>query len=97
MDPEFVQIPIDGDLISKISPYAWFYIKEVNMKRSAVPVMKNFAVTFRHGENKKLIIGDVITLLSYQNPQISVPTRIILINKRLDFYFTAVRYRRTLR
>ncbi|KAE9549362.1 hypothetical protein FO519_007419, partial [Halicephalobus sp. NKZ332] len=67
MDPELEPLPVDGDLISRIYPYALFYLKEENMKRSAIPVTKTLAITFRHGENKKLVNGDVIRLQSYQN------------------------------
>ncbi|KAE9552664.1 hypothetical protein FO519_004143 [Halicephalobus sp. NKZ332] len=54
------------------------------MKRSAIPVTKTLAITFRHGENKKLVNGDVIRLQSYQNQKTNVATRIVLINEILD-------------
>lgn len=54
------------------------------MKRSAVPVAPNLAITFRHGENKKLVKDDIIKLCSYQNQQVDVDTRVALINDSLD-------------
>ena len=84
MDPECEPLPVDGDLISRIIPHAWFYIKEDNMKRSAIPVTKNLAITFRHGENKELMIGDIVRLLLYQNQKINVATRVVLTNGTLD-------------
>jgi len=84
LDPECEPLPVDGDLISRIIPHAWFYIKEDNMKRSAIPVTKNLAITFRHGENKELMIGDIVRLLLYQNQKINVATRVVLINETLD-------------
>lgn len=54
------------------------------MKRSAIPVTKYLAITFRHGENKKLMNGDVIKLQSYQNQKTNIATRVVLINEALD-------------
>lgn len=83
-DSVFEQLPIDGDLIKAISSHAWFYKTEDNMMKSAIPVTPNLALTFRHGENKKLIKGDIVKLWSYQNQQLSVTTRVVLINDLID-------------
>ncbi|CAI2358276.1 unnamed protein product [Caenorhabditis sp. 36 PRJEB53466] len=84
IDLELEPVPVDGDLVSRISQYAWFYTKENNVKRSAIPVTKTLAITYRHGENKDFAKGDCITLSSYQNQQVVVNTCVVLIDDSLD-------------
>ncbi|CAD6193737.1 unnamed protein product [Caenorhabditis auriculariae] len=84
IDPELEPLPVDGDLVSQIRQYAWFYTKGDNFKRSAIPITKDLAITYRHGENKNYLKGDSIKLSSYQNQKMVVDTCVVLVDEALD-------------
>uniref|UniRef100_A0A7E4UTS2 Trypsin family protein n=1 Tax=Panagrellus redivivus TaxID=6233 RepID=A0A7E4UTS2_PANRE len=54
------------------------------LKRSAIPVTRNLAITYRHGENKHLVNGDCIKLSPYQNQEVIVDSYVVLIDDSLD-------------
>lgn len=84
IDMDLAPQPLDGDTISLISKYAWFYTKRDNLKRSAIPVSRNLAITYRHGENKHLVNGDYIRLSSYQDQEVIVDSYVVLVDESLD-------------
>ncbi|CAD6198122.1 unnamed protein product [Caenorhabditis auriculariae] len=82
MDSE--PLPVDRDIISRIGKYSWFYTKEDNLKRSAIPVTRYLAITYRHGENKHFVNGDCIRLSSYKNQKVIVDSYVVLVDDSLD-------------
>ncbi|CAB3397124.1 unnamed protein product [Caenorhabditis bovis] len=85
IDEEPERLPVDGDIVSQIRRYAWFFTRGDSLKRSAIPVTKNIAITVRHEANNTISIGDSIALTSYQNHEVVVDTSVILIDESLDF------------
>ncbi|CAD6193735.1 unnamed protein product [Caenorhabditis auriculariae] len=71
IDPELEPLPVDGDIMTRLG-------------QSAIPVTKDLAITYRHGENKNYLKGDSIKLSSYQNQKMVVDTCVVLVDEALD-------------
>lgn len=84
IDMDLEPLPVDGDIVSRIGQYSWFYTKGDNLKRSAIPVTRYLAITYRHGENKHFVNGDCIRLSSYQNQEVIVDSYVVLVDDFLD-------------
>lgn len=78
------ELPVDGDLAALIGRYALYYMKDDNYKRSAIPLTLRLAVTFRHGENKSIKIGDKIIIRSWSNEKFKVSTSAVKFIEELD-------------
>lgn len=85
IEPEPQELPIDDDLGFSIGQYALYYnVEKHDYKRSAIPLTKRLAATFRHGENKSLEIGDEIVLRSWIDQNFEVTTSVVKIIEELD-------------
>ncbi|KAF1767968.1 hypothetical protein GCK72_007928 [Caenorhabditis remanei] len=85
IEPEYQEMPVDGDLAATIGRYALYYnLDKDNYKRSAIPLTPRLAATFRHGENKSFEIGDQLVIRSWSDKTLEVTTRVAKIIEELD-------------
>ncbi|CAI4223987.1 unnamed protein product [Auanema sp. JU1783] len=79
------QFPVDGDLAAFIGQYALFYYwKDDNNKKSAIPLTTSLAATFRQGRKKELKIDDQFEIHSWADKEFKVATRVVRILEDLD-------------
>ncbi|EFO99008.1 hypothetical protein CRE_07855 [Caenorhabditis remanei] len=83
IEPEYQEMPVDGDLAASIGRYALYYNKD-NYKRSAIPLTPRLAATFRHGENKTFKIGDQLVIRSWSDKTLEVTAQVAKIIEELD-------------